>query len=247
MRLHGIAGLLLVSSGSDGRALRQMQQAGIPIVAFDRPAALRTDEVLVENRAGAAAGVQHLIEHGHRRIACVGFDSGSYTVRERIAGYRAAMQTAGLEAEVIGNIGSEEAMDALAAGWRKDAARPTAVFSLKRITSALLLRSLHRQKLNVPGEIAVVGFDDFDLAEVLGAPLTVVRQSPAEVARSAADLLFGKIAEARSAESRAAAAAGKQQIHRICFPAHLVLRHSCGCKAEPSSGSFPIESGEFSI
>jgi LacI family transcriptional regulator len=230
MRLHGIAGLLIVSSGSNGNVLKTLQQGGIPIVAFDRPAALRTDAVLVENREGAAAGVRHLIEHGHQRIACVGFDSGSYTVRERIAGYEQAMQAAGLQPILIDDIHSEEAMEALAARWRLDANRPTAVFSLKRITSALLLRALHRQKLGVPAEIAVVGFDDFELAEVLGTPLTVVRQATTEMARAAVELLFDKIAAAHSAGTHGTAE--QQQVTRLFFPVQLVARHSCGCQGE---------------
>src|SRR6202049_3714589 len=95
---HRVAGLLIVTSGSDGRRLKIIQESGIPVVALDRPVAgLQTDAVLVENREGAEQGVRHLIEHGHKKIACVGFDSGSYTVRERIEGYKLAMRNAGLE------------------------------------------------------------------------------------------------------------------------------------------------------
>jgi LacI family transcriptional regulator len=223
MRLHGIAGLLIASCGSDGRQLKLIEESGIPIVAFDRPTALRTDAVLVENREGAESGVRHLIEHGHTRIACVGYDSGSYTVRERIEGYAQAMRSAGLPAMVIGDIDSPETMERVAAGWRADPERPTAVFSLKRITSAFLLQALHRQKLRVPEEIAVVGFDDFELAEVLGTPLTVVMQSPADGARTAAELLFSKI------EAGQKATPPEEQRVKLFFPTRLIARRSCGC------------------
>ena len=90
--------MLIVTSGSDGRRLKMIQESGIPVVALDRPlTGLQADAVLVENREGAEQGVRHLIKHGHKKIACVGFDSGSYTVRERIEGYNFALRSAGLQ------------------------------------------------------------------------------------------------------------------------------------------------------
>src|ERR1700733_7228977 len=162
-----VAGLLIVSSGSDGRRLKTIQENGVPVVALDRPVAgLQADAVLVENREGAEQGVRHLIEHGHKKIACVGFDSGSYTLGERIEGYNLAMRNAGLQPVLCCQFNSLEAMQYLVLRWStKD--RPTAAFSLKRISSVYLIQALHLHKLRVPEHIAVVGFDDFELAEVL--------------------------------------------------------------------------------
>jgi LacI family transcriptional regulator len=143
--------------------------------------------VLVENREGAEQGARHLIEHGHKKIACVGFDSGSYTVRERIEGYNLAMRSAGLQPILFANVNNLEAMQALALRWSTARDRPTAAFSPKRISSLYLIPALHLHKLKMPEDIAVVGFDDFELAEVLGAPLTVVRRSPTGMARAAAE------------------------------------------------------------
>src|SRR5580698_4050983 len=91
-----ISGLLLVSSikESDER-LQRLQDSDLPIVAFDRPLpGLNTDAVLVENRAGAEAAIQHLLKHGHQRIACIGYDQDVYPIRERIEGYRYTLQSA---------------------------------------------------------------------------------------------------------------------------------------------------------
>src|ERR1700733_12258085 len=116
---HRVAGLLIVTSGSDGRRLKMIQESGIPIVALDRPVSgLQADAVLVENREGSDQGVRHLIEHGHKRIACVGFDSGSYTIRERIEGYKLAMRSAGLQTNLCCNANSLEAMEALVQRWK---------------------------------------------------------------------------------------------------------------------------------
>jgi LacI family transcriptional regulator len=222
-----VAGLLIVSSGSDGRRLKIIQESGVPVVALDRPVAgMQADAVLVENREGAEQGVRHLIEHGHKKIACVGFDSGSYTVRERIEGYKLAMRNAGLEPILFTQVSSLEVMQALAQRWSSAKDRPTAVFSLKRISSVYLIQALHLHKLRVPENVAVVGFDDFELAEVLGTPLTVVRQTPTGMARAAAELLFKKIANLQEG------AVSETQTAKMLFPTDLIIRRSCGCPAK---------------
>ena len=222
-----VAGLLIVSSGSDGTRLKMIQESGVPVVALDRPlAGLQADAVLVENREGAEQGVRHLIEHGHKKIACVGFDSGSYTVRERIEGYKLAMRNAGLDPILFTQVNSLEAMQALAQRWSAAKDQPTATFSLKRISSVYLIQALHLHKLRVPEDIAVVGFDDFELAEVLGTPLTVVRQTPTRMARAAAELLFKKISNLQEG------AVAETQTAKMLFSTELIIRRSCGCPAK---------------
>jgi LacI family transcriptional regulator len=226
LRNHRIAGLLIVPSGSNGKRLKVLQDCGIPLVALDRIAAgIQTDTVLVENREGAELGVRHLIEHGHKKIACVGFDSGSYTVRERIEGYKQAMRCAGLEPILCDHVNTLEAMESLVLRWSSGKNQPTAVFSVKRISSVLLIQALHFHKIRVPEQLAVVAFDDFELAEVLGTPLTVVSQSPTDVAHAAAELLFKNISTVK--EGRLPA----QKAAKVLFPVELIVRRSCGCTA----------------
>jgi LacI family transcriptional regulator len=221
---HRVAGLVIVTSGSDGIRLKRMQERGTPIVALDRPAiGVQIDSVLVENRIGAESGVRHLIEHGHKRIACVGFDSGSFTTRERIEGYKRAMRKAALSTILCDRIDSLEEMHELVRSWTKAKHRPTAVFSIKRNSSIILIQALHSNKMRVPQDIAMVGFDDFELAEVLGTPLTVVRQPTPELARAAAELLFKKISNLHADKPL------KTQAVKILFPAKLIVRSSCGC------------------
>jgi LacI family transcriptional regulator len=223
---HRAAGLLIVTSGSDGSRLRILQDSGIPVVALDRPVVgLQADAVLVENREGAEKGVRHLIEHGHKRIACVGFDSGSYTVRERIEGYKQAMREAGLKPLLFSDIKDLEAMQSLVHRWSTAKERPTAVFSVKRISSVYMVQALHRYKMRMPEDIAAVGFDDFELAEVLGTPLTVVCPSAREIATAAAELLFKRIGEVRDGLAT--------QPVKMLFPTDLIIRRSCGCPGMP--------------
>jgi len=227
LRNHRVAGILIVPSGQNEKRLEVVRESGIPIVALDRPApGIQADSVLTENREGAEMGVRHLIEHGYKSIACVGFDSGSYTVRERFKGYEQAIRDAGLEPIFYTKIDSMNAMQNLVESWKAGRSWPRAVFTVKHIASVFLVQTLHRQKLRVPQDVALVGFDDFELAEVLGTPMTVVRQSPAKLARTAAELLFKKILsppKARHAEPQAA---------KMLFPAELVVRKSCGCAGQ---------------
>jgi LacI family transcriptional regulator len=151
-------------------------------------------------------------------------------VLERIEGYKLAMRNAGLDPILLSHVNSLEAMQALALRWSagkdKDKDRPTAAFSLKRISSVYLIQALHLHKLRVPEDIAVVGFDDFELAEVLGTPLTVVRQSPTGMARAAAELLFKKIANLQEG------AAPETHTAKTLFPTQLIIRRSCGCTSK---------------
>lgn len=221
---HSIAGLLIVSSGGDLRQLKNLQEHGIPVVALDRPVAgLNADAVLIENREGAELGVRHLLEHGHKSVACVSFDSDVFTVRERVEGYKQAMHSAGLEPQVYGDLNSLERMEELVNRWATARKRPSAVFAAQRISSIRLIQALHRSKLRIPDDVAVVGFDDFELADVLGTPLTVVSQSPASLAQSAAELLFKQIERIQQnphAEHHPA---------KVIFPTRLIVRASCGC------------------
>lgn len=224
LRNHRVSGVLIVPSNTDGRRLRWLQECGIPIVTLDRPApGLQTDSVLVENREGAELGVRHLIEHGYRKIACVGFESGSYTIAERFKGYEQAMRDAGLSLEMHNRVRDLEAVQKLVAGWAQGERRPRAVFAAKQITSIHLIQALHRHKLRVPQDVALIGFDDFELAEVLGTPMTVVRQSPERLARAAAEVLFKKVLRSPSEQTR------EHTPVKLLFPAELVIRRSCGC------------------
>jgi LacI family transcriptional regulator len=227
LRKHRVAGVIIVPSGHTGVQLKVLQESGIPIVALDRPATgIHAPSVLIENREGAEMGVRHLSEHGYKTVACVGFDSGSYTVRERFKGYEQAVRQAGLTPVLHKDIDSLSAMHSLVEGWKRKQEWPRAIFAVKHITTVFLIQALHRQKLRVPQDVALVGFDDFELAEVLGTPVTVVRQSPAKLARTAAEILFQKILT--SPQDRQS----DEEPVKMMFPAELVIRRSCGCAGQ---------------
>jgi LacI family transcriptional regulator, galactose operon repressor len=184
-------GLIIAPASDDQSYLLSEVRAGTVIVCVDREATnLAVDSVLTTNTAGAVEGVRHLIEHGHRRIAFLGDRRVIVTAQQRFAGYRAALTAAGLpvdDALVVHDLDThraEAATEALLALPEP----PTALFSAQNLITIGAARALRR--LEKP--CALVGFDDFPLADLLG--ITVVAQDPGEIGRLAATVLFDRIA-----------------------------------------------------
>jgi LacI family transcriptional regulator len=222
-----LSGLLVVTSTKDGdERLQHLQKTGLAIVAFDRPlAGAQTDAVVVENRAGAEEAIRHLIGHGHKRITCVGYDETFYAVHERVEGYKNAMLAAGLRPMLALGINSMEGTRKWLQSALKSSDRPTAIFALNHRTAAYLLRLLAELDVAVPRDMALIGFDDFDLAGVVSPALTTVAQSPVEVARRAMSLLVDRISHHRHGTDFVPA--------KIVLPVKLIIRASCGCTPHP--------------
>jgi LacI family transcriptional regulator len=222
MKSRNVAGILLVpSSPASITQLLDVRAQGLPVVMMDRTfPGLDSGEVMVENEQGAKKAVNHLVEHGHRRILCVGYDSQFNSIGQRITGYENAMIDAGLKPEFI--ITGEGASTGPQLLKRLHAAKaPSAIFTLNNVTTINVLNVLRRENITVPDEIAIIGFDDFEAAPLLAVPLTAVRQPAAELGRSATRLLLDWI-RSRSLDTR--------PVHsRIVLPTELVLRRSCGC------------------
>jgi LacI family transcriptional regulator len=218
-----VAGMIIVASVPSG-FLRQFADSNIPIVGLDQPIrSVPADEVVVENLDGSHVAVDHLIAHGHKRIACVGYDKTTYAIGLRILGYRNTMQLANLKPEVYEDTETLEDTLRIVRQWKKSASRPTAVFSLNNVSTRLLLHALREVDLAIPKDIALIGFDDFEMASLLTPTVTVVRQPAIELGTQAARLLFERIA----ATNMPAASLGV----KIVLPVEFVIRASCGCPA----------------
>lgn len=199
-----------------------MQASGVPIVTLDRVIqGLSANEVLVENALGAEDAVRHLIWHGHKHIACLGYDTALLSIQERIQGYTNAMKEAGLHPEVW-KVDSSKSIPALLQRKLEGPQRPTALFTLNNVTTIQTLHTLQSLDIRIPKDIALTGFDDLELASLLSVPITVVRQSADELGRSGAKLLFDMI--------RSGASPKEMPKTRLILPTELVIRNSCGCK-----------------
>ena len=222
MATRKVSGLLIVTSSKAGDdRLRHLQSTGLAIVAFDRPLpGADTDAVLVENREGAEKAVEHLIQHGHRNIACVGYDEEVYTIYERVQGYRSKIHAHGLKPQITLSLLTIEDVRQWLLQAMAGRNAPTAVFALNHRTSVYLLQVFAELKIKVPETMAIIGFDDFDLSNVVSPPLTTVAQSAVELARRSMSLLMSGIQDVKSGTPSSPA--------KIMLPTKLMIRSSCG-------------------
>ena len=162
-------------------------------VYVDRPpGGHEADTVLLDDAGGARAAVEHLLARGHRRIACVADRAEVYTARERMGGYEAALEAAGVDAdpELI-RPGSREADQAERVVTEllelPPDRRPTAIFSANNRNTIGALHALAGRE----DDVALIGFDDFELADLLG--ISVVRADAGRLGAEAAKLAFARL------------------------------------------------------
>lgn len=217
-----VEGVLMIPAGGEGGRAGQLENLfrRTPVVAFDRPSPDPSiDVVLVQNAPGARRMVEHLIEHGHKRICFAGLNRDLYTIKARFAGYRQAMRRAGLKEDALWDCTSQERTLNGVVDKLNGPNPPTAIFTSNNLTSRFVLAALHSAGVKIPGEVALAGFDDFDLAEMTSPPLSVVRQPAQEMGRAAINLLFDRIAQNKVSPRG----------NRTVLPVEIVLRRSCGC------------------
>lgn len=201
-----VDGLVVAPTGPDQSYLLKDVQAGLAVVFIDRPPAfLDADAVVATNRAGSRDATEHLLAAGHRRIAFLGDLQTIVTATERFAGYQDALERAGvpLDATLVRpdlhtRAAAEDAVSALLAA--DPDARPTAIFAGQNLITIGAIRALRAAGLE--RRVALVGFDDVELGDLLSPGLTVVAQDPVAIGAAAAELLFARLDGARGATRR---------------------------------------------
>jgi len=193
-------GLIIAPTGTDMSYLESELRAGTAVVCVDRiPVNLDVDAVVTTNTSGSAEGVRHLLAGGHRRIAFLGDRRDLFTASERYRGYVQALASAGLAADQgivvhdLADVGmSDGAVTALLTGPHP----PTALFTAQNLVTIGAIRALRR--LGLEQQVALVGFDDFPLADLVRPGVTVVAQDPPAIGRKAAAVLFARLAGERA-------------------------------------------------
>jgi LacI family transcriptional regulator len=213
---RGVDGLVIVPASSDHSYLQRDRAAGVALVFVDRPARfIDADSVLADNAGGAANAVHHLIAAGHRRIGFLGDRPEVFTAAERLRGYREALARHGIgeDPELVRQI---EPRAADAYGTTRDMLLrdepPTALFTSQNLITIEAVRALH--DLELQRSVAVVGFDDVVLADVVEPGITVIAQDPVALGRNAGELLFSRL-DGYEGESR-----------RVVLPTRLIERGS---------------------
>jgi len=201
--------------------LKEFVKRNIPIVFIDRKIeGIPADVVCADNVQGAFSAVEHLIKLGHKRIAMIVGLKAVTTTQERIKGYLEALKTYHIKMDdsliVEGSSKIEEGIKATEILFKLEYP-PTAIFSSNNLMTLGALIALKRLGKNVPKDVAIVGFDDLEWAEVLDPPLTAVSQPTYTIGATAAQLLIQRLSKE-----------GPVKKQTIILKTELIIRRSCG-------------------
>jgi LacI family transcriptional regulator len=213
---RSVDGVVLTTTLIGSSLSKGLFDRGLPFVELNRLSGRRkVAGVTADNRGGAAAMGRVLVEQGHRRIAAVFGPTNASTARDREAGFRAALAESGidlLDARVArGGFGYEDGergFSEVMSGRQ----RPTAVFCVGDLVAIGAINQACRMGLTVPGDVAVVGFDDIHMAGWPSFELTTVRADLRGMAVAAADILVARLTGAD----------GPRRVRT--FPTEIVLR-----------------------
>ncbi len=190
-----IDGLILMPTEPDMTWLEADLDSGLRVVTVDRgPTIPELDGVVVDNRGAAAEAVDHLMAHGHRRIAFLGDTMSITTAVERRDGHRAALLAAGVTLDAaLERVGLRSRADARAATAELLALEepPTAIFAARNVICEGALMALQDEHL--ASKVALIGFDEVSVAEMVDPAISVIRQDTYEIGTRAIDLLLARL------------------------------------------------------
>ncbi len=219
---HNADGVLVFVNSISDKMLEHFCDINFPVVLIHRrpPEGLQLPYVTIENKKGAIAVMEHLIEaHGYQRIAFLRGDMDQEDTYLREQGYRESLTAHGLpiDPQLIarGDFDRATAEQAVA-GWLTRDAEIDAIFAADDESAIGVLSAVHNAGLQVPEDIAVVGFDDTYLSGYLNPPLTTVRALTEQVGSQATQQLIQLIR-------------GEEAELLTLLPTELIVRRSCGC------------------
>lgn len=211
-----VDGLILTTISESQHYLAPELRRGTPVVFVDRePAGVNSDTVVSDNREGAAIATRHLLRHGHRRLAFLGDRSGIQTAQERRRGFLEELGGSGVatrDIPTVDGLHDEESARLATLELFSSERPPTAIFSSQNLVTIGAIRAL--RELGRHRDVALVGFDDVPLGDLLEPGVTVVAQAPQVIGRTAAERVFSRL-DGDDSPAR-----------RIIVPTHLIKRGS---------------------
>lgn len=186
-----VDGLVVVPAGATPVADADVLASGTPIVYLDRPVRGDADMILSDNHGGIRSAMEHLVAHGHRRIGFLGDDPEFWTARQRreaFTGVHDDLHLPDPPRVCMGPHTMATVGEALT-GWTSGRDPVTAVITGNNRITIHALRAMRR--LDLP--LALVGYDDFELADLIDPPVTVIHQDPAAMGQKAAQQLFVRL------------------------------------------------------
>ncbi|MGW7362589.1 LacI family DNA-binding transcriptional regulator [Streptomyces sp. NPDC054841] len=222
-----VAGLILVSQGPSERAAAEIEAWDARVVLLhERPEAIDDVAVVTDDIGGAQLATRHLLEHGHPYVACLGGVESTPAVGDPVAdhveGWRRAMLESGRSTEGRLFQAPYNRYDAYVVALKilSGPDRPPAIFCATDDQAIGVLRAARELRIDVPGELAVAGFDDVKEAALTDPPLTTIASDRPAMARAAVDLVLDD--GLRVVGSR------RERVKQ--FPSALIVRRSCGCE-----------------
>jgi LacI family transcriptional regulator len=215
-----VDGVILAPSARPTAALELLRKRAVPTVLIDRLMPVELDQIATENIAPTARLVEHLAELGHERIGMIAGLEGLATSEERIEGYRRGLDASSLsfdpELVVRGDSAPEPARAAVHRLLALDRP-PTGLVVTNNSMTIGVMRALREAGLGVPDDIALVGFDDFEWADLFHPRLTTVAQATTQIGEQAVSMLLSRLANPGLA------------VRKVQLEPRFVHRESCGC------------------
>jgi LacI family transcriptional regulator len=215
-----VDGVLLVPSCGNAKTIKFFETNEINVVLLDRRiSGVGTDIVCSDSESGAYRLVKLLIGLGHKRIAIITGHEDVSTSADRVTGYQQALTEANLSENDLIYYGAfnEQSGYELTNQAMMTSPKPTAIFGGNNFIAIGIMKALHDLKLDVPGDVSVVGFDDLPESMFMKPFLTVARQRAYEMGKLAAELLLKRISGELPQEHR-----------EIILPVEIVVRESSG-------------------
>jgi LacI family transcriptional regulator len=214
-------GILITPVAGKTPAIDAIRRRGTPVVLVDHGAGNGQCSVSVNDRVGGEFAVAHLIARGHERIAFVGGPLSIRQVSERLTGARDAFRAAGMLPSAL-TVLPTQALNVTAGRQTGDTIadlplpqRPTAVFCANDLLALGVSQTMTRRHIAVPGDLAIIGYDDIEFASASAIPLTSIRQPSAQLGRAAMALLVDE-----------ATAPDAHQHRQVVFEPELIIRES---------------------
>ena len=206
---HGVRGVIMISSQLDEQHLDLFVQRGLVAVSYDRPATPGAcpalDHVTVDNAAAARMATEYLISRGHRRLVFATAAGQTMSRREKVRGFLAAAQSAGLansayviEGSMQAGFGDSEMADVgrmLAARIVLDPHRPTGIVAVNDLMAFGLMAGFRDAGLSVPVDMSLVGIDGLFLSALMNPGLTTVRLPVPQMANKLVERVIGRMAD----------------------------------------------------
>lgn len=220
VRHHRVEGVVIMGIDRNDPHVEALTRSNIPCMAIDQDfGGGRTGYVSSNNVDGAAYAVRHLFEAGHRRIALIGGPTDTRPAVDRLLGFRRELRRLKLpyrpeyvqEGDFYAESGYEATMALL-----DEPEPPTAVFAASDLMAVGSLNAIRERGLDVPTDVALVGFDDIQIASLLRPSLTTVRQDGQGLGTAAGEALLRLIEDP------------DMEPPTITVPVELVIRESSG-------------------